>query len=158
MHSDLVNPRTRSRHGLPVPRLETVLHEIHLMACRPPGLLREGSDILEGRPEPIQRLLRHTQIYKFLYAAQPWPASMKRPLCAWVTNCGTSRGTAFWRGLATFRRRRKWRLLGGPGMRWRTLTARARLLSRTFSVRFRVGPLALRDRRAACGTPTGTSG
>jgi hypothetical protein len=35
---------------------------------------------------------------------------------------------------------REWRLLAGPGARWRLLTPLARLLISRFSVRFRVGP------------------
>src|SRR5713226_1214988 len=42
---------------------------------------------------------------------------------------------------------RERRLLAGPGVRWRSLTALARLLISRFSVRFRVGALDLRDRR-----------
>ena len=52
-------------------------------------------------------------------------------------------GAGFWGLLSN----RGWRLLMGPGVRWRSLTVLARLLISRFSVRFRVGALDLRDRR-----------
>src|SRR6266851_2498621 len=77
-------PPTHGRHGLPVTRLKTVLYEIQLVACRPPRLLRKGSDVLKRRPEPKQALLRHGLIYKFLYAGQS-PKSLQDPFLPELT-------------------------------------------------------------------------
>ena len=66
-NADFINSYADAGHRLPVLWLQALLDEVKLMSGNSSGILRESSDVVEGRSEPVEGLLSHNAIYKILY-------------------------------------------------------------------------------------------
>lgn len=67
--TDLVDTRAHERHRLPVIRHQTLLNAPQLVASLSSGVLRKSAKVIERRPKPTERLLKHDGVYTFLYVA-----------------------------------------------------------------------------------------
>ena len=67
--TDLVDTGAHERHRLPIVRHQTLLNAPQLVASLSSGVLRKSAKVIERRPKPTERLLKHDGVYIFLYVS-----------------------------------------------------------------------------------------
>ena len=67
VHTDFADAGSDGRYGFPITRLQTLLDPPELEACESPGISWERSHFVPRGGDPLKRLIRHSELYKYQY-------------------------------------------------------------------------------------------